>query len=163
MHDGTLILVNRHLPVPLVNIQRVDVVKLLVRTDCVHVGVDAEIRRKVHIRHLDALPFCKRMDNLHLPSAQVLHIERNRHFDSVQVVVQACIRRNEKRCRHPRQIQLGGKLSLKKLLDCGNGVFRFALAKNALVCFGNVQVTHNEPILLFDSDLLPKVLDSIIM
>ena len=66
------------------------VVKLFVRADCVHVGVDSETWFEPHFAYLEALPFCKRMYDFHVLFAHVLYREFYGTLNPVQVIVDSC-------------------------------------------------------------------------
>ncbi len=52
-------LINSTLPVPLVHIQRMQIVKVLVRTDCVHVSIKSESGRNIVCTEFHTLPLRK--------------------------------------------------------------------------------------------------------
>ena len=77
-------------PVPLVHIERVEVVKILAGADSVHVGIKAVARSYVIGGQLGPLPFGQRVYHLSLPSAHTCDIKRYRLFHTVKVVIETC-------------------------------------------------------------------------
>ena len=85
---GAVLGCNDLLPVPLVNVNRVEVVKILVTADSVHIGIYALTRRKTVFFQRESLPLCERMHDLCV-SVDPFYIERHRSFNSVQIIVQS--------------------------------------------------------------------------
>ena len=69
-------------PVPLIDIDRMDVVKLFVAADGVHIGIQAVSDRKVVFFECQTLPFGKRMHHLRVCS-DGRHIKAHRAFVAV--------------------------------------------------------------------------------
>ena len=77
------------LPVPLVHIQRVQVVQLLVGTNGIHIRIDAIARFYLVFCQRQTLPFCQRMHHLCTGIAQILNRERHCALHTIQVIVDA--------------------------------------------------------------------------
>ena len=87
--ECALVLGDDSLPVPLVYIQRVEVVELFVGTDGAHVGVHAVARMQLILGKCNALPLGKRVYHLCLLVAEVLYGECNRTLHTIEVVIDA--------------------------------------------------------------------------
>ena len=86
------------LPVPLVDVDGMDVVDLIVRTDGVHVGVKSRSGSESVVRQCHALPLCKALNDFHGGLPHIAHVETHRPLDAVQVIVDSAIRLHEQ-CR----------------------------------------------------------------
>jgi len=104
------------LPIPLIDVDGVQVIQLLVAADGVHVGVNALAGMDVVAVERHALPLGQRMNDLRV-CVRARNIESDRAFHAVEVVVQAGIRLDEQRRGHAAQIQFAGKRILKHALD----------------------------------------------
>ena len=76
------------LPVPLIDVERVDVIQLLVGADSVHVRVEPLAGRDAVGGQLHALPFGQRVHHLGTSVAHVFDGERYGALHAVEVVVQ---------------------------------------------------------------------------
>ena len=128
-------------PVPLVHIDRVNVIQILITADCVHVRVQAVAHTEIIAFQRQTLPFCQRMDNLCvLPHRR--HIKADRPLKAVQVIVQAGILRDKQWRGHTLQIQSGSKLFLKSTLDVRNRALGIVFIQNGLIPLGNINGVH---------------------
>ena len=127
------------LPVPLVHIEGVDVVQLLVRTDGVHVGVDAIARLDAVLRQGKALPFGEGMHYLADLSAHVLHGETHCTLHSVEVVIYTHSPLYEQGRSHTAQPQLRRKVHLEEVLYLLDGPFGLPRIKQRTVIIWNLQ------------------------
>ena len=93
--EGALGVGDCFLPIPLVNIERVEIVELLVGTDSVHVSVEPETGSYVVIPQLGALPLCQRVDHLRTAVAQIFHRKGHRTLHPVEIVVEAGARQHK--------------------------------------------------------------------
>ena len=89
MSQRALLACYHRLPVPLVHIERVEVIQLLVCTNGVHVGIDTVARLNVIFGQGQAFPFCQRVYHLCLCIAQILYGERHGALHAVEVIVYA--------------------------------------------------------------------------
>jgi len=103
--QSTVFLTNNGLPVPLINIQRVQVVKLLVGTNGVHISIDAISRLYLVFCQTQSLPFCKRVHHLGLGIAQILDREAHGALHTIQIVVNTKSFQHEEWCRYSAQSQ----------------------------------------------------------
>ncbi len=85
--DGAVTFFDDSLPVPLIDIERVEVVHLLVGADSVHVGVDAAARLYVVFCQCESFPLCQRVHDLSLRFAHVLDRKSHRTLHTVEVIV----------------------------------------------------------------------------
>ena len=137
-----VLLVDDGLPVPLVHIQRVQVVQLLVGTDGVHVGIDAVARLHLVLRQRQTLPLRQRVNHLGTGVAQILDGERDGTLHPVQVVVDAQTLQHEQRRRHTAQTQLRGQVLLEKLLNQFNTLLRLLHVQQTGIFLRFNQLTH---------------------
>ena len=131
------------LPVPLVNIQRVQVVKLFVGPYGVHVGVYAVVRLYGVVGKGEPFPFRQRVYNLRLGVAEVFDGERHGAFHTVQVVVYAESLEHEQRCRDAAQPQLGRQVGLEELFYQLYPLFGLPHVQQRLVAFRAYQSAHD--------------------
>ncbi len=110
-------------PVPLVHIQGVDIVKFLVGTDGVHVGVQSESGVDIVNPELHSFPLCKRVDDFGSAVAKRFHGESHRTLRAVQVIVKSRSGEHEKRSSDAPEIQRRGKFLLEILFDSLDGDF----------------------------------------
>ena len=111
-------LFGRHgaLPVPLVNIEGMEVVQFLVGTYGIHVGDDAIAGFHLVFRQGDALPLGQGVYHLCHGLAHVLYREGNGAFYAVQVVVQAKAAKHKQGCSNSAQAQLGRETAQEEIL-----------------------------------------------
>ena len=62
-------------PVPLVDIDGMDVIQFLFRSEGIHIRIDSPALRHVHLRQLHPLPLGKRVNHLSLTSFHILYGE----------------------------------------------------------------------------------------
>ena len=95
----TLLTGNHCFPVPLVNIERVEIVKLLVCSDGIHVGIYAISRIYLVFCKRHTLPLSQRMNNLCLSVAKILYRKGHCPFHTIEVVVYAkTLKYKQRRC-----------------------------------------------------------------
>lgn len=129
-------------PVPLVNIQRMEVVQLLIGSDGIHVGINAKAWFNMVFGQRESLPFSQRMNNFCLGVTQVLDGERHRALHAIEVIVDAQALHHKQRCRHTRQTQFGCQILLKEILDQLNALLRLMLVKQGLVMLRSNDFAH---------------------
>ena len=95
------------------------IVSVLITANGVHIGIKPFARLKAVSAERLPLPFCQRLDYLDL-AVIVLHIKRHRTFNAVESIVKAGVRAHKKRCGNAGQVQLNGKITLKKILNLFN-------------------------------------------
>ena len=83
------------LPVPLVDVDRVQLIQHLVGADGVHVGVDALAGREAVVGQGHPLPLGQRLHALRAAVVQALDREGNRPLDAVEVVIDARVGQHE--------------------------------------------------------------------
>ena len=130
------------LPVPLVHIQRVQVVEFLVGTDGIHVRIDAVAAFHLLLGQRQSLPLRQRVHHLGTLLAHILDGECHGTLHTVQVVVDAKALQHEQRSRHTAQSQLRRQVLLKKLLDLLNSMFRLSHVQHGLIVFRLNHFTH---------------------
>ena len=114
-----LVLRDDALPVPLVHVNGVQVIRMFVATDSVHVADQAATDGKVVAPECIALPFCERLNYLGV-FADVWQVKCNRMLDTIEVVVHTGKRVNNQWSGDARQLQCGAQLGQKHVLDLLN-------------------------------------------
>ena len=127
---------NVPLIVPLVDVERVEVVELLECADCVHICVDTIARGDTVGCEFGSFPFGQRMDDLCATSAHGVDCEADGVFSSVEVIVEACARFDEKRSGNAAQFQYGRQLALKFFFNLLDGDFGCLCQQFTLIAFG---------------------------
>ena len=89
--DRTVLSRDDSLPVPLVDIERMEIVQLLVGTDGIHIGINAIPRLNLILGKRQTLPFGQRMNDLGLCIAEILDGERHRTLHAIQVIIDTLI------------------------------------------------------------------------
>ena len=140
--DSAVLLAYCHLPVPLVDIERVDVVEFLVGTNGIHIGVDAIAALDAIIGKNHTFPLGKRVDNLRLLVVHVFHRERYRTLNSVQVIVQSSTFQHKKRCRYTPQVQLRRQVRLEKIFYPLYAQLCLCQVQNRFISRRNIQFAH---------------------
>ena len=131
------------LPIPLVNVDGVDIVKLLVATDGVHIGVKTVAYEEIVLLKGKTLPLCKRVHHLSA-FAYRGNVKGYGTLYTVKVVVESRAFRNEKGRAYTLKIKGLGKSVLKGSFYKGYSLLRFINVKLRLIAFGNVKVAHCE-------------------
>ena len=137
-----LSLLHHHLPVPLVHIERVQVVQFLIGTNGIHVGIYSVSRLHMVVGKRHPLPFCERMHHLRRGVAHILYRETHGALHSVQVVVDAESLHNEQRRRNASQLQFRGKVHLEEFLYHLDSMLRLFHVEKSLICFRFYQIAH---------------------
>ena len=123
-------------PVPLIDVDGVEVVGLLIAADGVHVRVEAAAGRVAVLAEGEALPLGQRLHHLDLHAGIVVAVEGHLALHAAEVVVEAGVPAHEQRRGHARQIERGGKLLLKAVLEYLDRLLRFQQRQFALVALG---------------------------
>ena len=126
-------------PVPLVYVDRVEVIQLLVPADGVHVGVEAGIGAEAVALQGQALPLCQRMDDLDLFS-DIGDIKGNGAFHAVEVIVDTAALADEQRGGDAGQVELQGEFALKGILDQLDGDFGLQDIQRRAVVRGELEL-----------------------
>ena len=127
---------NDALPIPLININRMEIVKLLVAAECVHVAVKTAVGGKSVFCKRVALPLCKRMNDLDRGS-RGRNVKRHRALHAVQVVVEPAFGTHEHRRAYSPEIQRRRKIFFKYTLCIRNCRLRLHDGEDRLVILGN--------------------------
>ena len=109
------------LPVPLIHIDRVQVIQLFVPPDGVHVGVESLSHRELIPVEGHTLPLGQRVDHLGVP-ARGGDVKGDGPLHTVQVVVQAGGRLDKQWGGDPHQIERASQCVLKKALEKADGL-----------------------------------------
>ena len=136
------VLAGDHLfPIPLIHVDRMDIVKILIAADGVHIGVKTVANEEMIFLQSEALPFCQRMHHLRVGSNGG-DIEGNGALLARKVIVQAGIFIHEEGRGNALQIQRGREPFLKGLFDKGDRLLRAIHIGRAFVALRYVNVIH---------------------
>ena len=136
----TLLLGNDSFPVPLVYIYRMDIIKFLIRTKGVHVGINTTTRLYIHLCKLDTFPFRKRMHDLSALLIHILDRKIHRTLNAVEIIIQTGTAQHDHRSCHSQERKLCRQVILKHIfygLDCLLSIFY--VAKYVTVAFGEIK------------------------
>ena len=150
----TVFPVNHSLPVPLVHIQRVQVIQLLVRAYRVHICIDAIARLYLILCQRESLPLGQRVHHLSLGIAQILDGEGDGTFHTIQVVVDTKSFQHEQGSRHTSQSQLCREVLLEEILNQFDTLLRLLGVKQRFIHHRFNYLSH---IIVYDSFAAAKV------
>ena len=129
-------------PVPLIHIDRVEVIQLLVPADSVHVAVQTLAHAEAVVLQRLTLPFCQRLHHLCLGAA-VLDVKGNLALHAVQIVVQAGGSLQKQRCGHAVQVERGAQGIGKQPLHRADGALRVVQVQRGFVVCWDDDLAHN--------------------
>ena len=129
------------LPVPLVYINAVQVVKLFVAADGVHVGHKSLAGAEPILSKGIALPFGQAVHNFSA-LIQAGYIKADGALHAVQIIVQAAAVQNKQRGGNALQVQGGTQLFLKDGFDDADGPLGIVQAQKIMIVFGNGRFGH---------------------
>ena len=109
------------LPVPLVHIERVQIVQVFGGANGVHIGVESVARRYIVGSEFHSFPLCKRMYHFGASRVHTVYCERHGMLHAIEVVVDARSTQHKQRCCNAAQTQGCRQLGLKCLLNGLNG------------------------------------------
>ena len=131
------------LPVPLVYIERVQIVQFLVGTDGIHVGIDAIAALYLILGQRQSLPLGQRVNHLGTGIAQILDGEGDSTLHAIQIVVDAQPLQHKEGGRHTTQTQFSAEVSLKKLFYQFDTLLRLTHVEQALIAYRLNNLAHN--------------------
>ncbi len=140
--DVAVLLADHALPVPLVDIERVQVVELLVGTDGIHVGDDAESLANLILGQGHTLPFCQRVYDLGAGLVHVLDGEVDGTFHAVQVIVHSQTAEHEQRRCDAPQTEFARQSGQEEVLDPLDGLLSLLQVQCCVIFLGYNQLTH---------------------
>ena len=115
-----------------------DVVQVLVRTQGIHVCVNAAAGRHAQFRELQALPLGQGMHYFRRGVREGFHRELHGAFHAVQIVIEALPGEHHHGRRDAQQYQLGAQVGLEHIFDGLDGLFRLlGTAQQVAVILGN--------------------------
>ena len=126
-------------PIPLIHVDRMQVIQLFVGADGVHVGIKTVTGSDAVSSEFHSFPLGQRMHHLGAAFTHIFDRERNRPFDAVQVVVDSRPGQHEKRRGDPAQIQFGRQRFLKAGFNRLDGLFHHLRNEFGLVLFYHVK------------------------
>ena len=128
-------LVDHALPIPLVNVNAVDIVKLLLTADSRHIRIKSLSLAVAVLRERHTLPFCERMDYLTVRS--VKESEPNGRLPAVQIIVKARALGNEERRADAFKVKRQRKPFLKCSFYEGYSLLRLVYVKDGGISLGD--------------------------
>ena len=134
-------------PVPLVDVDGVEIVEFLVSADGVHVGVKSFSDPEAVIPERHALPLGEGLDDLRLCSS-VLDVEGDFAFITVQVIVQAGGCLQKQRRGNTVKLKGGGQRVSELALDDADCLLGIILRKKRMISVRNNDMTHRENLFL---------------
>ena len=137
---GALFLGDDLFPVPLVHIDRVQVVQLLVPADGIHIGIQTATGLKAVFTQRPALPLCQRLDDLDFVFGHIQQVKLHRALHAGQVVVKTALQGDEQRGRDPFQVQSHGQIPLEIILDHLNSFLGLTHAQPGGIALGQDQL-----------------------
>ena len=160
--DGALLARNDLFPVPLVDVNRVEVVHLFVAPDGVHIGEQALADVELVALERQPLPLGKRMDDLRV-DADIGNVERDGPLDAVEVVIEAGFFIDKQRCGHTAQIERIAQIHLKIALDELDCPLQLINAERSMLVLRNGQLAHMTNLTFFTfSGKSPEIIRYII-
>ena len=142
--DGAIFGTNHALPVPLIDVEGMDVAQLLVGADGVHVSVDAVAGLHVILGKGQALPLGQRVHHFGACVAEVFDREIHSAFFTAEVVIDAQTAQHKQRGGDATEAQCRGKIVGKKLFDNFNALLRGVhVEQRAIVVKGN-EIAHEK-------------------
>ena len=139
---GAIFGANHALPVPLVDIERMQVAQLLVCANSVHVGINAVAGLHIVFGEGETLPLGQRVDHFGPGIAQILDGEIHSALFAAEVVVDAQTAQHKQRSRDATEAKRGGKVIGKELFDDFNALLGGVhVEQRTIVTKGN-EITH---------------------
>ncbi len=111
------------LPIPLIDIEGMDVVKFFIATDGIHVGVESIAWLDVVLSEHDPFPLGKGMHYFRHLIIHILDREMYGTFHSAEVVVETESAKHEEGCGDTAQTECSGKILLEEVLYLLDGLF----------------------------------------
>ena len=138
----TVLLADHGLPVPLVYVERVQVVQFLVGTYGVHVRIDAVARLNLILSQREPLPLGQRVHHLGLSVAEILDGECHCPLNTVQVIVDAQPLQHEERRRHATQPEFRRQVLLEELLNQLDALLRLPHVEQRFIVYRFDNLSH---------------------
>ena len=136
------ILGHHTLPIPLIDIERVEVIQLLVGADGVHIGDNAVAILYLILGQRHALPLGQRVNHLGLGLIHILDGEGYGALRAAQIVVHTESLEHEQRRRNAAQTQLGRDVGQEEILDLLDGNLSLLKAQRGLVVVRYDKLAH---------------------
>ena len=130
------------LPVPLVDVNRVEFVDDFIGPNGVHVGVKSFADVEAVFGQCESFPFGEGLDDLDLGVAVILDGESNGLFDAVEIVVDAQSTSDGDGGGDAYESEGSGKLAFEEIFDILDGCFALAGVEGGLI--GCRQVEHGK-------------------
>ena len=134
------------LPVPLVHIDRVDIVGQLVPADGVHVGVESLAHGELVAVEGHALPLGQGVDHLGVPGGGG-DVKGDRALHAVQVVIEAGGGLYKQGGGYPAQVEGSAQTVFKQPLQKADGLLRIIQVEAGGVPLGNDGLFHSSTLL----------------
>ena len=127
------------LPVPLVYKNRMQIVRIIIPADGIHVRVNALSRTVAVTIERHALPLGKGLHDFSLSAVNFLDRKIDLALHAVEVVIDAVALFHDERCGHSVQCQRKGQCLLKQILDILDCVLRFTQGEGRSVALRDIQ------------------------
>ena len=135
---------NHAFPVPLIDIERVDVTQFLVGADGIHVGVNAVAGLHAIFGEGEALPLGQRMHHLGTGVAEVFDREIHGAFLAAQVVVDAQTAQHKQRSGDATKTKCRRKIVGKELFDDFNALLGGVHVEQRTIVANGNEIAHGE-------------------
>ena len=129
------------LPIPLVDVDGVEIVERLVAADGVHVGIQPFVHLKAVLFERQPLPFGEGVHDLPL-LADGGDVEGDGAFGAAQVVVEAGVGGDEEGRGDALQAQGALEFGLEAVFDIADGALQIVAAQRGTVSFGDDDAVH---------------------
>ena len=133
-------------PVPLVDVDGVEVVDLLVAADGIHVGEKSLAGVELIALERQALPLRQRMDDLRVYT-DIRNVEAHRTLVPIQIIIQAGILLHKKGRGHSAQIQRIAQIGLKVTFDKFDGALHFIRGQRRAISLRDHELAHKNGLL----------------
>ena len=129
------------LPIPLVDVDGVEIVERLVAADGVHVGIQPFVHLKAVLFERQPLPFGEGVHDLPL-LADGGDVEGDGAFGAAQIVVEAGVGGDEEGRGNALQAQRALEFCLEAVFDIADGALQIVAAQRGTVGFGDDDAVH---------------------
>src|SRR5699024_7433778 len=111
------------LPVPLIDIDRVQIVDDLISADGIHISIDAFIYLEAIAFERHALPFGQRVHDLHI-TFDITDIKGDRTLYAIEVIIETAVFADKQRRGYTHQVQMIRQPAFKQILHIFDGNLR---------------------------------------
>ena len=130
-------------PVPLINKNRMNIIRHFIAANSIHVGIQTFPHGKTVFFECKTLPFGKRLHNLSRMGGIIFDIESNRTFNPVQIIIESGRGVYKKRCRNAKQIKACRQQILKKVFYGFDADLCIMQVQCGMIIFWYLKVFHS--------------------